>query len=317
MQLFLVPSLTCLAQGTREAYQFMAVPASSHVAALGGQNVSLPDDDASLLFANPALLSSVSDKSLSFGYTSFVAKYANVAFVRQTGERANWALGAQYCDYGSMVESTEDGERLGEIAAKDVLLSGAYAYSLTDRLVGGVSAKFITSNYASYSAVALGVDLGLTYFDDDNAFSASIVAKNLGGQIKAFDNVRETLPVSLQAGFTKRMAHAPFRLSVTLVDLNHWSHDYYYRTDGTDDSFKSRFFKHFVIGVDLLPSDNLYLSVGYNSRRNSEMRIADSSHGAGWSFGGGLTAGRIAFGLAYSKLHASASSLLCNFSVKL
>ena len=315
--LFLLPSVMVKSQGTREAYQFLGVPASSHVAALGGHNISLPDDDATLFFSNPALLTSVSDKSLALGYTSFVAKYATAAFARQSGERGNWAVGAQYCDYGKMVEASETGERLGDITAKDIALCGAYSYNLSDCFVGGVTAKFITSNYASYSSVAVCVDLGLSYFDDENNFTASLVVKNLGGQVKAFDDVRETLPSSLQLGFTKRMAHAPFRVSVTLIDLNHWSRDYYYRTGGTGGSFKSRLFKHFVFGVDLLPSDNIYIGIGYNPRRNSEMKVADSSHGAGWSFGGGLSAGRISLGLAYSKLHASASSLLCNFSVKL
>ena len=37
-------------------YQFLEIPTSAHAAALGGNNISIIEDDASLMFTNPALL---------------------------------------------------------------------------------------------------------------------------------------------------------------------------------------------------------------------------------------------------------------------
>lgn len=53
------------AQEGTSAYQYLKIPVSSHVAATGGQNISIVDDDATLGMSNPALLSNVSDGMLS------------------------------------------------------------------------------------------------------------------------------------------------------------------------------------------------------------------------------------------------------------
>ncbi len=48
------------------------------------------------------------------------------------------------------------------------------------------------------------------------------MAKNLGGQLKAYDKEYEKMPIDLQLGVTKRFDNTPFRVSATLVNLNHW-----------------------------------------------------------------------------------------------
>ena len=42
--------------GTTTAYDFLNVPASSHVYGLGGHNLTIIDDDINLVEQNPALL---------------------------------------------------------------------------------------------------------------------------------------------------------------------------------------------------------------------------------------------------------------------
>ena len=61
--LLMLPSLL-LAQESDKAFHFLRLPYSSHAAALGGSNVSLPDDDIMLSMHNPALLANVSDRTL-------------------------------------------------------------------------------------------------------------------------------------------------------------------------------------------------------------------------------------------------------------
>ena len=45
------------AQESQEVYSFLRLPISAHVAALGGDNVTLTNDDATVIFHNPALVS--------------------------------------------------------------------------------------------------------------------------------------------------------------------------------------------------------------------------------------------------------------------
>ena len=56
---------TSTAQESKTVYNFLRLPVSAHAAALGGENITLTDDDATQLFHNPALISGVTDKTLN------------------------------------------------------------------------------------------------------------------------------------------------------------------------------------------------------------------------------------------------------------
>lgn len=296
------------AQESQTTYNFLRLPVSAHVAALGGDNITINDDDPALVFHNPALISNVSDKSINLNFMTYMegSKTASAAFVMPYKQRGTWAVGAQYMDYGSMKQMTADNVETGSVSAKDIMIQGSFTYALSDAIAGGVTAKFITSSLAGYNSMAVAVDLGLNYFDDENGISVSAVARNLGGQVKAYEDDFEKIPIDVQLGISKKLGNSPLRFSATLNKLNDWS-----------DSFA----KHLVIGADLLLSDNIYLAGGYNFRRAKEMKISDgeaaSSHGAGLSFGGGIQLERFKMQVAYGKYHVSSSSLNFNISYTL
>lgn len=299
---------TTKAQDSRTGYNFLRLPVSAHAAALGGDNISIIEDDESMIFNNPALLSSVSDKTINLNYMNYMsgANTASASFNRITKERASVAASAQFIDYGKMKETDENNIQTGEFSAKDISIAGYFSYMLTDRLAGGITAKFITSYIGDYNSIAMGVDLGLNYYDPEKEWSVSLVAKNLGGQMKAYDDQYDRMPIDIQLGASKRFAHMPFRISATLVDLNHL--DY-------------KFINHLVAGVDIIISPTIWVGAGYNFRRANEMKITEtdgeSSHGAGLSFGAGINLERFKLNLAYGKYHVSSSSILINLAYSL
>ena len=296
------------AQESQEVYSFLRLPVSAHVAALGGDNITLTDDDATLIFHNPALISGVSDKSLNLNFMTYMegAKTASASFVKAYKERGTWGVAAQYMDYGTMKQTTVDNVETGDFSARDIALAGTFAYMLSDRISGGITGRFVTSHIASYNSAAVAVDLGLNYADEERGWSLSAVAKNLGGQIKAYEDDFERIPLDLQVGISKRLIGSPLRLSATLSRLNNWDQG---------------LIKHVAVGADLLLGENIYVAAGYNFRRSSEMKISDndgeSSHGAGLSLGAGLQLQRFKLHVAYAKYHVSASSLLINVSYSL
>ena len=81
--------------------------------------------------------------------------------------------------------------------------------------------------------------------------------------------------------------------------------------------FGKIFFNHFVIGADVIPSENFYVSLGYNARRASELKAAGSGHWAGFSCGGGLKLNKFKLGASYARYHVAASSILVNVSYNL
>ena len=299
---------TVSAQESETAYNFLRLPVSAHAAALGGENISLNADDATLIFHNPALMNFVADKTINLNYMTYMegAKAASASFVKGVGERASWGVTAQYLDYGKMKQTTYDNIEIGEFSAKDICIGGAFAYALTDMISGGITAKFITSSIADYHSMAVGVDIGLNYTDSVGDLSIAVAAKNLGGQVKAYDDEFEKIPFDLQVGVTKRLTNSPFRFSATLSRLHDWDQG---------------FIKHLALGADVLLSETIYLAAGYNFRRAHEMKITEgdgsSSHGAGLSFGAGISLERFKLHIGYGKYHVSAYSLLFNASYTL
>ena len=300
--------LSISAQESQTAYNFLRLPVSAHVAAVGGDNITLTDDDATLIFHNPALINGVSDKTINLNFMTYMqgAKTASAAFVKGAGDRATWGVTAQYMDYGTMKQTTSNNEDLGTFSARDIAVGGTFAYALTNSLSGGITAKFISSHIAGYNSMAVGVDLGLNYYDEERYWSLSAVARNLGGQVKAYDDEFERIPLDLQVGISKRLTAAPLRFPVTLSRLTEWD-------QGIG--------RHFAIGADLLLGQSIYLAAGYNFRRASEMKISDSdgssAHGAGLSLGAGLQLERFKLHIGYGKYHVSASSILINISYAL
>ena len=306
--IFVLTAIILRAQESKEAYSFLRLPVSAHVAALGGDNITINDDDPTLIFHNPALIAGVTDKSLNLNYMTYMegCKTASASFVKAYKERATWGVSAQYMDYGKMKQTTVENIDQGEFSAKDIALAGTFTYLLGNKVSGGITARFISSTIGSYSSAAVAIDLGINYLNEEMGLSLSAVAKNLGGQVKAYHDEFERIPLDLQIGITKRLIGSPLRLSATLTRLNNWDQG---------------LIKHLAIGGDLLLGTQFYVSAGYNFRRSSEMKIndseGDSNHGAGVSLGGGIQLQRFKLNVGYAKYHVSASSLLINVTYSL
>ena len=305
---FVLFSYEIRAQESETVYNFLRLPVSAHAAALGGDNITIDDDDPTMVFHNPALVSNVSDRSLNLNYMTYMegVKVASASFVKALRNRATWAVEAQYVDYGSMKQTTAENEVIGKVSAKDIAVGGTFTYALSNKIAGGVTAKFVSSSLAGFNSIGMAVDLGLNYLNPELGLSVSAVARNLGGQLKAYEDDFEKLPFDLQLGVSKRLGESPLRFSVTMTRLHDW-----------DDKFVN----HLVFGAEAFLADNIWIGGGLNPRRSEEMKISDgeteSSHGAGLSFGGGLQLERFKLQLAYGKYHVSASSLIINITYTL
>ena len=296
------------AQESQTEYNFLRIPVSAHAAALGGDNISIIENDASLIFSNPALLCNVADKQIGLNYMNYMqgANTLSASYNFDVMDRGSLAVSAQYMDYGQMKEMNPEGIQTGDFKAKDISMAGYFSYMLSDYFSAGISAKFITSYIGNYNSIGVGVDLGANYYNADKEFSVSAVIKNLGGQVKAYNEDYEAMPIDMQIGISKRLVNTPLRLNGTLVNLNH---------------LKGKLKDHLVIGADLLLSESIWVGFGYNFRRASEMSIGTgdnkSSHGAGFSLGAGINLERFKVNAAWGKYHVSSNSLLINLAYEL
>lgn len=311
------------AQDGNKVFSFLRFPTSSHVNALGGHNISLIERDPSLVFHNPALLGGEMDGMLNLNYMNYIAdiNVGSAIFTKAFRERGSWGIGATFISYGSMKEMSTDHTPLGDFSGKDLSINAFYSHDLSDKWRGGLSFKVLYSSLADYSSFGLAVDAGLSYYDPDKEFSFAVALKNVGAQLKAYEKDRETLPWDIQLGITKRMAHAPIRLSVTAMYLNQWKFKYIDDTleeKELDDDFFKTLTKHLVFGVDFIPSENFWLGVGYNPKAGQDFKLKDGGNGlGGFSIGGGFKISKFDLNASVARYHPSALSLMLSLSTTL
>ncbi len=290
----------------RGVYRFLDLPVSSRLATLGGVNVSLKDNDINFAFNNPALLSQTSNGVIGLNIANYLAniKYGSAIYSYSLNEKNFFSAGVQYIDYGTFNGYDEFGQKTEDFTAKDMAMYLSYARPLSDKITVGITLKPIVSALENYTSIGLVSDVGISYKKDD-LLSVGLVFKNMGTQITGYykdeddKQHRESMPFDIQLGVTKKLAHAPIRISATLNNLHRWNVVGYQsklpkRSSLTNEvkTEKTGFFdmalRHLILGIEFLPSDKFYLGVGYNHRRHKEMSIEGYKSLAGFSFGAGV-----------------------------
>ena len=177
--------------------------------------------------------------------------------------------------------------------------------------------KFLYSKYASFTSVGLCVDISANYYSEEHDFSVAAAICNLGAQVKSFGEEHERLPLNLKLGFSKGLGHLPARITVTMFDINHWSHDYYFNSTGEEIGGFTVFINHFALGLDIFPTRYMWIALGYNFRRAYEMKAAGASHAAGLSLGAGIDIRRFKVGVSWAKQHVSTNALCVSLAYKM
>ena len=320
-------SLPASADNGSTAYEFLNVTPSSRVYGLGGHNLSIIDDDINLVEQNPALLGPEFEKQIGVGYMRYLgnSNFMNAAFGNGIGDHSAWAVRVQHFGYGKMTAANPDGTITGTFSPSDLAVTGVYSHDISSRWRGGIALKFISSSYEAYSAFAICTDLGVNYYNDESDFSFSIVAKNLGGQVKKFSDSYSSLPWDLQMGFSKGLTSAPLRISVTATNLRRWKLPYMDREDKNSstsglvekNSFMSTLFRHLTFGVELLPSDKFYIGLGYDYRTRSDMSTYSRNFISGFSLAAGLKSSSFGVGLAFAQPHTGGTTFMLNLTLTL
>lgn len=315
------------AQDGSSTYSFLEIPASSQVMALGGANVSVIDDDISLSWSNPALLGPEIESQIGFSYMHYMGSgnFAGVRYGMSAGEHGAWAAGIRYLNYGTVTRYEPDGTSDGTFSPQDLVIDGTYSHDFNDYLRGGITMKMMYSHYEIYEAFALGADIGLNYYDSDKDLSLSLVLRNMGGQIKRFQDHYDRLPFDIQLGYTQGLGSGPFSLSITAWHLNKWKLPYYTHKDNDQgvqetvlkSSFVSNLFRHLIFGLKYTPSDNFYIAAAYNYKASTDMSTYKRNFLSGIYLGLGLDVKSFSFGVAYAMPHKSGSELMLNLSMNI
>lgn len=326
----LIAALLCLAcavpawgQTGRTAYDFLTIPSSSHAYGLGGVNIAVIDDDVNLAEQNPALLGPEIGRQVSFGYMHWLgsANFAGARYGMAAGEHGAWGAGIRYLNYGTMTGYDHTGMETGTFTPSDIVVEGSYAHDFNDRLRGGINLKGGYSNYEQYTAFALAVDLGVNYYNPERDLSLSLVLKNMGGQLKRFEEHYDRLPFDVQLGWMKGFGDTGFSFGITAWHLTKWELPVYEHTDAglqelkIKNSFGRNLFRHLVFGAQYAPSERFYIDLGYNYKTRTDMSAYQRNFLSGFSAGLGFKARAFTAGIAAAMPHKGGATVLLNLSL--
>ena len=299
---FLLSAVSFSQIGGKAVYQFLNLAQSPRQAALGGKTVTVVDYDVNQAFYNPATINEKMHNRLSANYGSYYGEvsYGTAAYA-YTYDRhlQTFHAGISYVNYGTFEGRDELGNLTSDFTGSEAALSLGYAYNLpwTDMYVGA-NAKLISSTLESYNSWGAAVDLGFLYVDVDNDINYGLTVRNLGFQIKPYQDTNEKLPLAIDAGISQLMLHVPIRWHVTLENLQQWNIAFSNPNraqgslDGGSEEEKVSFFnnalRHVILGAELFPEKGFNLRLGYNFRRGEELRIVDKRNFSGISVGFGL-----------------------------
>lgn len=318
---FFLPLALRAQLGGIATYEFLNLPNSATLAAMGGHHIALQDDDLSLAARNPALLNSSMDRRLAISHAFHPAGISNsyLAFGHHRPELSTtFQAGLQYVSYGDdLVRRDVTGQDMGTFGANEFAFTLGAAHRIQNRLTVGTNLKIVGSQLAEYASYGLASDLAIHYRDTSGRLGLTVLARNLGFQFSRFANEREPLPFELQIGLTRQLEHLPFRFSIIYRYLDRWNILYDDPNAQDDQGFINfgdeptergagavwldNFFRHFVFNGELMVGRgrNLRLRFGYNHGLRRELSLNDFRSLAGWSGGFALRIKR--FSIAYGR----------------
>ncbi len=306
ISLFSIPSLSYAQEAGKHIYEFMTLSNSARVAAFGSNFLPTNDNDLDLAYSNPSLISKKMNHQISLNYLGYFAgaKAGFVSYAHNFNSIGTLVGSLQFINYGTFDATNTEGQKTGRFSAGEYAFIVGWSKKLNENIRLGVNIKNIYSKLESYSSYGIAADLALSYFSPNQLFSSSLLFKNMGRQITTYTGTHnEKLPFEIQMGIAKKFEHAPLRLLFLFNDLQRWNIKY--QNPNTKDKvdpftgevkktskywdFADNAFRHVVVGAEFVPGKGKFmLRMGYNFRRQQEMKIASRSALVGFSFGFGI-----------------------------
>jgi len=340
--LLVLPYVTQGQIGGNHTYDFLNLTNSGRVAALGGVVISSNDHDLNLVYHNPGLLNAGMDQNLVLNYVNYFSdiNFGYFSYARNFQNIGSFAAGIHYINYGRFTGADETGVITGSFTASEYAIHLSYSRPFLDSMLqAGITLKPIISNFERYHSFGLAIDMGIHYLSRQGYFSAGLVVKNLGTQIKPYYKGHyERLPFEIQLGLSQKLKHAPLRFLLNIHHLETFDLAGDPQPSNTDGSpaisaenensgfkrFGNNFLRHFIVGLEFNPFQPFFVRAGFNYNRRQELKVPSRTSTIGLSWGLGLNLskfhlsyGRARYHLAGASNHISITLDLGEFQKKL
>jgi len=310
--------------GGSSTYQFLSLPNSARIAAMGGDFLAINDNDITLTIANPSLINPQMNNNLGLSFVNYYSgvNYGFANYSRTFPKLGSYSGSIQFINYGNFTSADETGTTGGDFTAGEYNFNLGWGRQLDSAFSIGANFKAIYSDFQDYHSFGLAVDVAGTYYNSDHLLTVSLIGRNIGRQLKSYvAGNNEPLPFELQLGMSQRLQHLPFRYSILLDHLEKWDLTYNDPNDNTQtdpttgnvtkkgpfDKFGDKAMRHVVIGGEFIPSKFFSIRFGYNYQRRQEMKVESKLSTVGFSWGFGLRVSKFNFSYARSAYHLAGS----------
>ena len=284
------------------SFQLLRFDAAARTAALGGAYTAMGDGDVNVLFYNPAAMGPATSDAPSLSYLNHLSgiNAGTLAYSRTVPSlRTTVGAGLRFVHWGTLQRRTVRGERAGTFSAGDVALTLGGARALGARVRVGANIHFLYSQIDRAQATALATDIGVLYHVPARRLRLGASVRHLGVSLQGYSRRAVSLPLDLQVGVSKRLAHLPLLLTLTAYDLTKMG------TGVEGGSTIDHVLGHLTFGGEVQMGDALRLRAGYNHRRSRDLAsTADGADLGGLGGGFGVAVGGVAVDYAYNSWSA-------------
>jgi hypothetical protein len=155
--------------------------------------------------------------------------YEFLSFVSPKEGLGTFGGSVTFISYGKFLETDEVGNIVGEFDSFDYAVALSYGVSLSNRLKGGVTAKFIYSRLAPQgqakeqgtgTATGFAIDLGMLYHLNSRlTFGAALT--NLGPKLTYIDAAQsDDLPRNMALGFAYKLLRSDYIKMLVTIEAN-------------------------------------------------------------------------------------------------
>ena len=320
------------------SFPFINHASSARIEALGGSAIAIKDDDVSLAWQNPAMLSEKTSGTIAINHQLFFGgvQHGYAAYAQHIAKiKMTLHGGIKYVNYGDFAATDEYGTQKGTFSASEQAIVIGAAKQLSEHYSIGANLKYINSQLETYNANGIGVDLAAMYHNPEQRIAVTLVAQNIGSQLGTYANgqSRRSLPSDIQLGLTKRLKHLPFRFGITYQSLQKWNIRYDNPNQVAEETllgqtesgptkaqiFTDNLMRHFVFNGEFLlnKSENLRFRFGYNHRRKKELAVENFRSFGGFSLGFGLKVNRFRIDYARSLYHLAGAANFFSISTNI
>ncbi len=324
--------------GGSNTYDFLKLVNTARISGMGGNCISVKEEDINLSYDNPAILSKKIKNTASLNYINYLTDinygYASYVLDLDSFNRfGTFSVGMLFANYGSFTQTEANGDVIGRFKAADYALNIGYGKSILDSSLSlGANLKTIYSSLYTYHSLALAADLGALYYHPQHLFGLGLTIQNVGVSLTHYsdNNAKTPFPFSINFGISKKLKKAPLRITVTGTNLQVWDLTYSDPSNPTPDKnpftgeairkskFKTvgdKFMRHILFSGEFLLSKNLQLQLGYNYRRRKELKIDSYGGITGFSFGVGYKISSFQLNYSWAKYHLGGASNTLSISV--